>query len=121
MAEARLLFVEDEDDLRMLVGEALRMLGFHVVAVADGPSALAAMQESSFDVLVSDVSMPHGISGIELAEHTLRVQPGARIVLASGFARAQLPPLPPGVSFLPKPYRIGQLAALIRERLPVSG
>lgn len=120
MAEARLLFVEDEDDLRTLVGDALRMLGYDVVAVADGPSALAAMEGDGFDVLVSDVSMPRGISGIDLAEHVLQRQPNARIVLASGFARAQLPPLPAGVSFLPKPYRIGQLAELLRERMSVG-
>lgn len=118
MDEARLLFVEDEDDLRLLVGEALRMLGYQVVSVADGPSAIQAMQDGSFDVVVSDVSMPHGVSGIDLAEHAARLQPQARVILASGFARAQLPPLPANVNFLPKPYRIAQLAGLLRGTAP---
>ena len=102
MAEARLLLVEDEDDLRMLVGEALRLLGFSVAPV-------------------SDVSMPNGLSGIDLAGHAARLQPHARIILASGYARAQLPPLPGNVVFLPKPYRISQLAELLREQQAVSG
>jgi two-component system cell cycle response regulator CpdR len=121
MAEARLLLVEDEDDLRMLVGEALRLLGFSVASVCDGVAAVVALEQERFDVVVSDVSMPNGMSGIDLAGHAARLQPHARIILASGYARAQLPPLPDNVVFLPKPYRIAQLAELLRERQPVSG
>jgi CheY-like chemotaxis protein len=126
----RLLLVEDEDDLRLLVGEALRMVGHDVVAVADGPQAVAALQAEHFDVVVSDVSMPNGMTGIELAGHAAKLQPHARVVLASGFARAQLPSLPGHVSFLPKPYRIPQLLTLLQEcvrecsprsRIPVPG
>ncbi|HEY0502819.1 MAG TPA: response regulator [Lysobacter sp.] len=119
MAEARLLLVEDEDDLRMLVAEALRLVGHDVVSVADGPQAVQALQRERFDVVVSDVSMPNGMSGIELAGHAMQLQPHARIVLASGFARAQLPPLPANVSFLPKPYRIPQLLSLLRLSGPL--
>jgi two-component system, cell cycle response regulator CpdR len=121
MAEARLLLVEDEDDLRMLVGEALRLLGFSVAPVSDGVAAVAALERERFDVVVSDVSMPNGLSGIDLAGHAARLQPHARIILASGYARAQLPPLPGNVVFLPKPYRISQLAELLREQQAVSG
>lgn len=119
MADTRVLLVDDEDDLRLLIGEALRMVGHDVVAVADGPQAVVAMENGQFDVVVSDVSMPNGMSGIEVAGHAARLQPQAHIVLASGFARAQLPPLPASVSFLPKPYRIPQLLALLqRTRAP---
>ncbi len=56
------------------------------------------------------------MTGIELAAHAAQLQPHARIVLASGFARAQLPALPAYVSFLPKPYRIPQLLLLVQEQ-----
>ena len=115
MTELRLLLVEDEDDLRLLIGEALRMVGHDVVAVSDGPQAVQALQDGMFDVVVSDVSMPNGMTGIELVDHTARLQPEAHVVLASGFARAQLPPLPPQVTFLPKPYRIPQLLSLLQR------
>lgn len=121
MAEARLLLVEDEDDLRMLVGEALRLLGFSVAAVSDGVAAVAALEQERFDVVVSDVSMPNGMSGIDLVGHAARLQPDSRIILVSGYARAQLPSLPGNVVFLPKPYRIAQLAELLREKLAVGG
>ncbi|MFE0500785.1 response regulator [Lysobacter soli] len=116
MSEVRVLLVEDEDDLRLLIGEALRMTGYRVSTAADGPQAVTAMEREPFDVVVSDVSMPNGMSGIELSDHVARLQPHARVILASGFARAQLPALPGNVIFLPKPYRIPQLLALLPER-----
>lgn len=116
MSEVRVLLVEDEDDLRLLIGEALRMTGYRVSTAADGPQAVTAMEREAFDVVVSDVSMPNGMSGIELSDHVARLQPRARVILASGFARAQLPALPGNVIFLPKPYRIPQLLALLPER-----
>lgn len=116
MSEVRVLLVEDEDDLRLLIGEALRMTGYRVSTAADGPHAVTAMEREVFDVVVSDVSMPNGMSGIELSDHVARLQPHARVILASGFARAQLPALPGNVIFLPKPYRIPQLLALLPER-----
>ena len=116
MSEVRVLLVEDEDDLRLLIGEALRMTGYRVSTAADGPQAVTAMEREAFDVVVSDVSMPNGMSGIELSDHVARLQPHARVILASGFARAQLPALPGNVTFLPKPYRIPQLLALLPER-----
>ncbi|MBU8975205.1 MULTISPECIES: response regulator [unclassified Lysobacter] len=118
MAEHDVLLVEDEDDLRMLVGEALRLTGYRVTLAADGPQAVAALEQGRFDVVVSDVSMPGGMSGIDLTTHAARLQPDARIILVSGFARAQLPALPANVGFLPKPYRIPQLLELLREHVP---
>ena len=116
MSDVRVLLVEDEDDLRMLVGEALRMPGYKVSTPADGPAAITAMEREPFDVVVSDVSMPNGMSGIELSDHAARLQPNARVILTSGFARAQLPALPGNVIFLPKPYRIPQLLGLLPKR-----
>ena len=121
MSEVRVLLVEDEDDLRMLVGEALRMTGYKVSTAADGPAAITAMEREPFDVVVSDVSMPNGMSGVELSDHAARLQPNARVILASGFARAQLPALPGNVIFLPKPYRIPQLLALLPRRAASGG
>ena len=100
----------------VLVGEALRITGYSVSTAADGPEAVEAMERERFDVVVSDVSMPKGMSGIELSGHAARLQPHARVILASGFARAQLPVLPSNVIFLPKPYRISDLGQRL-ERL----
>ena len=118
MSEVNVLLVEDEDDLRMVIGEALRMMGYRVTPAADGPQAVDAMEHGRFEIVVSDVNMPGGMSGIELAEHVRQLQPRARIILVSGFARAQLPSLPAHITFLPKPYRIPQLLELLRSHTP---
>lgn len=110
----RVLMVEDQTDLRDMIGVALKEFGIDVATTGDGHGALALIEsEPDFDVVFSDVSMPNGMSGIELSEHVARTQPNARMILSSGYARSQLPPLPDNVEFLPKPYRLRQLVELL--------
>nr|WP_199753457.1 response regulator [Luteimonas cucumeris] len=110
----RILMVEDDAMLGPLVAGALVEEGYEVLLVPDGPAALDILRSTAaIDVVFSDVSMPNGISGIELLEHVDRLQPQARCIIASGYAKVQLPPLPPRAVFLPKPYRIPQLVAAL--------
>ncbi|MDX3934411.1 response regulator [Stenotrophomonas sp.] len=112
----RVLMVEDQQDLRELIGQALQDFGIEIHTADDGPAALRLMQDpGGFDVVFSDISMPNGMSGVELSEHVADVLPKARIILASGYARSQLPPLPEHVEFLPKPYRLRQLVTLLQS------
>ena len=114
-SNVRMLMVEDQGPLRELISEALRDMGLQIDTADDGPTAVRMMREQPYDVVFSDINMPNGMSGIELSEHVAELQPQARMFLASGFARAQLPPLPESAVFLPKPYRLRQLIDLIRE------
>nr|KAJ9617505.1 hypothetical protein H2204_013768 [Knufia peltigerae] len=103
-------------DLREMIGLALRDFGIDVATTADAQEAVALLQGGArFDVVFSDISMPNGMSGIELSEHVARDQPQARMILSSGYARSQLPPLPEQVEFLPKPYRLRQLVELLKQ------
>ena len=112
----RVLMVEDQQDLRELIGQALQDFGIEIHTADDGPAALRLMQDpGGFDVVFSDISMPNGMSGVELSEHVADVLPNARIIRASGYARSQLPPLPEHVEFLPKPYRLRQLVTLLQS------
>ncbi|KGK57214.1 CheY-like chemotaxis protein [Xanthomonas arboricola] len=111
----RLLMVEDQEELRELIGEALRDAGISVDTADDGHAALRMLRDSGpYDVVFSDIRMPNGMSGIELSEQVAQLLPDARVILASGFAKAQLPPLPPHVDFLPKPYRLRQLIDMLK-------
>ena len=115
-AGRRVLLVEDEPALLMLVGDALEDLGYEVTAVDSGRRALDALAgEQGFDYVVSDISMPEGVSGLDIAAHAIDAEPHARVILASGLSRAQLPPLPERAHFLPKPYRISQLLELLGD------
>ena len=110
---ASILFVEDEATIRDLIGGALVDAGFHVTFAEDGTQALEEIAAAEFHAVVCDVSMPGRISGVDVVEHITSRRPDARTILVSGHARAHLPPIPPGVEFLPKPYRLSQLLALL--------
>ena len=116
------LVAEDEDALREMVAKVLRMQGYTVLEAASGLDALEVWKraERPVDLLVTDMVMPGGIMGGELAERLLRQCPGLRVIYTSGYS--------PGMAgkdasllerrnFLPKPYSIGKLAQFVRECL----
>jgi len=112
------LVVEDDAELRAMVADSLRALGYRVLTAANAPAALAvAEREPRLDLLFSDYSMPHGMLGDELAQRARRLKPGLKVLLTSGYAVAA-----PGVggvdfSLLQKPYRPDELARAIRQTL----
>ncbi|WP_426282315.1 response regulator [Lysobacter soli] len=113
----RVLFVEDEADTRVLVAAGLEMHGFGVRLAEDGLAAIQALREDLFDLVVTDVSMPNGVSGIQVAEAAARLQPSARVLIVSGYAPGQLPELPHGTRYLAKPYRTTDLISTLRTML----
>jgi two-component system cell cycle response regulator CpdR len=113
---ARLLYVEDDELLKSVTIMALEDAGYEVTHARDGREAKAILAGgAAFDCIVSDISMPGGVSGVEVAEEARRRRPDCLTVLVSGYARAQLPPLPEGVIFVEKPYHIGQLMGALRH------
>lgn len=112
------LFVEDEADLRSVVVEALSDQGFSVTVASNGAEAIVELRGNvRYAIVVTDVSMPGGVSGLDVAAEVAVTQPQARILVVSGLQRAQLPPIPPAIRFLPKPYRFRQLVTAIHEQL----
>ena len=116
-----ILVVEDDDDVRSYTVESLRELGYRVLEAHDGPSALRLLdrQEAPILLLFTDVVMP-GMSGRELQEAALALQPGLRVLFTSGYARNAIDHggrLDAGVKLLPKPFTLSELAAKIRDVL----
>ena len=113
----RVLVVEDEPDVRLLVVDVLRDLGYVVADAADGPSALLHLQGSArIDLLVSDVGLP-GMNGRELAEIARQHRPGLKVLFVTGYARnAQVRGdfLADGMDLLTKPFSIDDLALRVR-------
>lgn len=119
MDKRTVLFVDDERALLTLVGGALEDEGFEVMIARSGADALGILAgDVAFDFIISDVVMPDGVSGVELARRAKELQPQARIVLASGHPKAQLDVFPTEVAFLAKPYRLGQLLDLLSPKPP---
>nr|GAJ35014.1 wide host range virA protein [Bradyrhizobium sp. DOA9] len=119
---AETIFVVEDDPLvRNFVTAQLQSLGYKTVAAPDGKAALDLIEAGqSFDLLFTDVVIPGGMSGRELAEEVARRRPGLKVLYTSGYtdnAIVHHGKLDDGVMLLTKPYRRNQLAEMIRKAL----
>ena len=90
-AGVSVLVVEDEPAVRGVAVEMLTDAGFAVLAAPDGPTALQLLREGvAADILFSDVVMPGGMSGVDLAREARQLRPGVGVLLASGYAAEAL-------------------------------
>ena len=112
------LIVEDNPLVRRYVSEQLSSLGYDATATANGVEALAFLDLGlPCDLLFTDIIMPGGMNGRELAEATLTHRQGIKVLFTSGYAESAIMHhgrLAPGVHLLPKPYRKSDLARMVR-------
>lgn len=82
-----ILVVEDDDSVRRVTVRRLKMIGYEVLEAHDGPSALQILHcASRVDILFTDLIMPGGLSGLEVASRARQVMPDIRVLLTSGYA-----------------------------------
>ncbi len=116
-----ILVVEDNPQVRALTVERLKRLGYRVHAAASGPEALTVLSAGlNADLVFSDVVMPGGMSGFDLARELGASRPSQRVLLTSGFAEEMArgnESVLADQRILRKPYDIGELARAIREIL----
>ena len=116
-----ILVVEDDPFVRGYAVGTLESLGYQVTTAVNGQEALDKLaRDTKFDVLFSDVVMPGGISGRDLAERAHKMQPDMKVLLTSGYALDVLAargPLNEKLMILNKPYRKAELAVRLREIL----
>jgi PAS domain S-box-containing protein len=116
-----ILVVEDDAMVRDFVVAQLRSLGYTTIAATDGRQALAHVRNgAAFDLLFTDVIMPGGINGRELADEVARLRPGTRVLYTSGYTNNAIihhGRLDQGVLLLSKPYRKSRLANMVRVAL----
>jgi PAS domain S-box-containing protein len=114
------LLVEDEPDVLGLASELLVSIGYEVVPASSASEAVEILRDRiDIGVVVSDISMPHGISGLDLARLVRSQYPIIRVVLTSGYLPAPLHDdngQLSDVTFVPKPYRLADLAKALRAR-----
>ena len=113
-----ILLVEDDQDVRRLMTDALRELGYRVLEATSGPAAIETLARSpEVRLLLTDVGLPGGITGRELAEEARRLRPGLRVLFISGYAGNDIEPGGAGAQLLPKPFTHAALAAKVRSAL----
>jgi len=117
---ATILVVEDDTDVREMIVGILSDLGYRTLVATTGPEALALLeQDPSVDLLFTDIVMPAGMSGIELARRASRLRSDLKILLSSGYTREDIPSRPALAEFpfIAKPYRPTTLAKKLKEVL----
>ena len=125
-AAETILIVEDDPFVRSYAVMSLQSLGYRVTAAVDGNEALQKLgTDLEVDLLFTDIVMPGGINGWELADRAREIRPELRVLLTSGYALEALTAnghLRDASAILPKPYRKAELARRLREALsaPVS-
>ncbi len=115
------LVVEDDDLVRRYACTELQALGYRVLDADSGAAALAVIErEPGIDLLFTDVVMPGGMSGRELADAALQRRPGLKVLYTSGYTENAIVHhgrLDVGVMLLAKPYRRAELARAVRGAL----
>ncbi|UUR07881.1 response regulator [Sphingomonas glaciei] len=116
----RVLLVEDEDAVRMLVCEVLEDLNYDMIEIAEPAAAIPVLESDEvIDLMISDIGMP-GLNGRELADMARRHRPDLPILFITGYDRDanSLPNfLKPGMSLITKPFSLDSLSASIAELL----
>ena len=103
-----ILVVEDHEDLRAYCVGVLQELGYHVLEASNGRRALEILQaETDIALLFTDVVLPDGLDGRELAKEAQRRRPGLRVLFTTGYTRNAVihsGRLDPGVHLIGKPF-----------------
>jgi CheY-like chemotaxis protein len=112
------LIVEDEPDVLEVASQLFQSIGYDILTASNGKDAIDILQRNTnIDVLFTDVMMPHGMSGIELARKTRKLSPHTKIILASGYPLPALKNQHGDLDefiFMNKPYRLSELAKKLR-------
>jgi two-component system, cell cycle sensor histidine kinase and response regulator CckA len=116
-----ILLVEDEEGIRNMVTLYLTRLGYKIKTASNGPAALELFSDQAdFQLLITDLVMPGGLSGVDLAAEILKKKPGIQVIYLSGYSAGISDgrvKLVEGENFLPKPFLLQSLATLVRSKL----
>ncbi len=111
------LLVDDEPDLRLLLVQMLQEMGFRVLAAPDGAEGLRALQsDARIELLITDVGLPGGMNGRQLADAARAHRPGLQVLFITGYADNAVmggDSLEPGMMLLRKPFARDDLAGRI--------
>jgi PAS domain S-box-containing protein len=115
------LIIDDEPTVRMLVTEVLEDLGYTAIEAADGPSGLRVLQsDARVDLLITDVGLPGGMNGRQVADAARETRPGLKVLFITGYAENAAVGngyLDAGMQVLTKPFVMETLASRIREMI----
>jgi CheY-like chemotaxis protein len=113
--------IDDEPSVRMVIAEVLREFGYEAIEAIDGPSGLAILLSGArIDLLISDVALPNGMNGRQVAEAARQVLPGLKVLFITGYAEnAALRgvQLELGMQLMVKPFTMEALGSRINAMI----
>jgi PAS domain S-box-containing protein len=113
------LVIDDEPTLRLLMSDVLAEAGYAVLEAQDGPSGLRFLQsDARIDLLITDVGLPGGMNGRQVADAGREMRPGLKVLFVTGFAENAAISnghLPPGMEVITKPFLVADLANKVAE------
>lgn len=115
MYQRTVLIVEDELLIRMVLADTLADEGYDVVEAGNVLEAVAILGQRKVDAVVTDVDMPGGLSGLDLARMISTTHLNVPVIVASGRHRPTSEEMPGDAIFIPKPYRADTIAAIVGE------
>jgi PAS domain S-box-containing protein len=123
-ANETILVVEDDTDVRNYGCDMLRDLGYHVLEAENGSAGLKLLDaHPAIRILFTDVGLPGGMNGRQLADEARRRKPDLRVLFTTGYARNAIVHdgrLDPGVELITKPYAQAALSAKLRDMIDAS-
>jgi PAS domain S-box-containing protein len=115
------LVVDDEPTVRMLIVDVLRDAGYTAIEAADGPTGLTVLRsDARIDLLITDVGLPGGMNGRQVADAGRMVRPDLKVLFITGYAENAVVrngQLDPGMAIVTKPFAIESLGNKIREMI----
>jgi CheY-like chemotaxis protein len=116
ISDALIIVAEDDALTRLVIAGALVSEGFEVIEAGHADDAIVHLEMRGQDVrvLFTDVQMPGEMDGVRLAHHVRSRWPQIGVIVTSGQALPQLPEMPPGSKFVPKPYEPEHVIAHVR-------
>ena len=118
----KVLVVDDEVFVRMLVADVLDEAGFEVIEAANAQVALKRLEiADDVQVLFTDINMPPGMNGLELAQQVHERWPQVGLVVASGYERPMSDQIADGGIFIPKPFRPEDIIGAVKKVVAQDG
>lgn len=119
----RILLIDDESTLRMLIKDMLSEQQFQVMEAPDGHAGLAVLQaDTPIDLLITDIGLPGGLNGRQVADAARVLRPGLKVLFITGYAEQSVTDrrgrgLEPGMEVMTKPFSLDELTRRVRAML----
>lgn len=120
MYQRTVLIVEDEFLIRMVLADTLHAEGYDVVEAGNVLEAVAILGQRQVDAVITDVDMPGGLSGLDLARLMSIKHANVPVIVASGGHLLRTADMPGDAVFVPKPYGMAAMATMIDEMTSVD-